>query len=1587
MAPPSVVTIKGKTSSRKLKLGSVFPSKIRRSRRLENVTAGPGATSPERLERELRAQKRIDAIMENLEETATIPDSNILHPDPSAPYLAGAEGGLIPGGAEGSASGGAGGQSIEQGLSTREGNETLEEEKNDDEDAEGRAQSSEQPSNQRLKLTLAETDTYIKAHGKRGAADDDYEPEDEVNENTLIDGTQPLRVNMPLEQPTWSQAVKTAALNIESSVDLLAGSRQASQMEQVQTNPMARMSTAKSPLVSTSTPRYSGEKKSIRFTGDLGTDKDDSVEHWTTANESTKLMDQGRSMGKSTTDQVMSLQGFLGLPKDGGREFKEVSTPKSALEVDKEREIEENSEGNTCQPCDSRKTQRGSNQCPPKGQLERRQEDSMINSFLNRTPVAESTRQVTKNIDEPIDEAAAAAKLMLQQLARISVVKRFREIQSFQGICNKANQDMIEAKRVRAHGLLNGLRKSNPQEFVDLGVEEVHNQIMQIGDYELEEMAEAFQVEWKAKIGVPYEDENYFNDHKMYSIARTLRVIHSMLIKDEMGDWLDGERDTALEDADEIPRLSGAVKRHEKLKMKVRIILSLVEIMAYSKGIRGPEIEIQEGEPGETNLFFHARPIWNLQNWLYLLRSLEVQPQASASSGGQTSSIRHVRQKVRGYCAILRDLTTGLKKVLNDFGRERNADIKEKVIALADLQSNACGESNFQSWQGQGYKLLGGQRRKALLADLDGWEKIILDTWRVAMGTPGLLEFTEGMEALFKPKAKHQAGSLRNVTQEGVYVSKRKPQSPPEPDLGFEAAQLLVQRANSRHTNTTAAGGGGGRKGGREPPERNSSANAGKKYPSRRNPPHDSGSGSDDRSRKRRPPDRRGGGGPPGGGPPDDPDDDNDEDESESDDSTESGTEEEPEGNRRGRQRERRRSGRHSRSVSFGRVANPPCHNCGSEKHETGSRRCRRNLDFCSYCNTTTHSFEECRKKNGAQCGACFQPAHSDAEECPVAKSEAYHRNLNHMYKDVQKMSWPQYQARIRLGSDVAGNLVKPEIKLPPSRLATHQKMIQDRDRQRAHSEMKLTRRIEESTALERTNLMIQANEVFDTAVARAVEMMKCKDQHEFRELYPRMHENLVAKNTEQFSTKMMKNMSGEAYKNLDAKGMGWGPEVTFSGLPGGKFTIEEFFKRFEINRLSNAWGDDVSAYIISTRLEGPAKVWYNNLVADEDTSLAASYYPNLKALMLNKYEEDLNVFVRAALMEEVDWDHVHYKGRVSSYFEDIVESSHKIFRGRPDHEMVSWKMVREKDVIDKFIRTMPTRLTEKMKEDNVHETVDGFRYWLERFEKIRSGSRKNPNNSKYRVHAVQQEGSAPEVRDSLMEYWTDGLVHENKEGPMLEIDAIRRNAGPGQTDDDRRCFRCDELGHIALNCPKRPKGDPTDLQTQAVARRRPTQTTTAANSGSRPRFRRKGLVPITRVRGSTRKSPLQRGKRYYSSTNNKNYQVNAVEAPESAEDYTCIGNLEDLDEDGRQVTEEFEHDLVALPEEDQPQIGVEAAAMRGPGRMPQGVEQLLTTKTAAEKDRSEVAALSREGGMNNEEVPDDPYAINFNALSYGSNQ
>ena len=170
---------------------------------------------------------------------------------------------------------------------------------------------------------------------------------------------------------------------------------------------------------------------------------------------------------------------------------------------------------------------------------------------------------------------------------------------------------------------------------------------------------------------------------------------------------------------------------------------------------------------------------------------------------------------------------------------------------------------------------------------------------------------------------------------------------------------------------------------------------------------------------------------------------------------------------------------------------------------------------------------------------------------------------------------------------------------------------------------------------------------------------------------------------------------------------------------------------------------------------------------------------------------------------------------------------------------------------------------------------------------------------------------------------------------------------------------------------------------TQAVNRRRPTAPN--PTTGTRQKgFKRKSTIPITRAQGSTRKSHLQKGRQYYSTSTQRRYQVNAICAPDSAEDLSYIGQLEDLDDDDGQVAEEFEHRLRPLPEDDEGGE-LEAAAMRGPGKQPRGVERLLDTKTSTERDRSEVAGISREVESSRGDDSGDPYGVDYGALVYES--
>ena len=1236
-----------------------------------------------------------------------------------------------------------------------------------------------------------------------------------------------------------------------------------------------------------------------------------------------------------------------------------------------------------CQTCNKQLAVRGRTRCPECIQSE----VTALKRFQEAHNVQHMKSSPGQNkVADTIDESS-------QRVAAVSINQRAGEIGFMRDVHDIAEWSNVEERRTEYHESLNSLRETDAgaKAFISLGLEDLHDNIQRVkGNYNMERMAEIFQTENQFKI--PLDGVRNFDDLYLYEcLYETIIAMDELMRGEPMRKWVREERDTAFEDRNETMHRPKVARRHVNLRTKARILILFLHLMEYTPGVCGPDPRKGGEVKANKGAKFKARPIWHLQNWLYLLKLVQQTPYA----GDPKDDARDIRKRIRNYVAVLKDLAKGIISFLRDFASESNADIRSKLQALARNKEDSCGESEFETWQGRCSWLLGREWREGLMTELASWETLLAEVITRSVKTPGILEMPPNFDwspledyvvrtTDQRPKAKHVAEGLRNVTQEGLYVNRKRPKSESDSDAIAAAEQQRIlkaaerRRANSDRTLTPR---------GREKVLENSRRADG----GRRRRRGRSSSSEEDRGRRRDRPSGNGGRGPPDDDPSDDDDSDDDDDDSDEEDETTdlTSSEESTDEERRTGGREGRSTGG-SRHVSFGQSDEPPCRKCGSERHATGSKSCPRNLDFCSYCNKISHSLKRCPRKNGQMCGRCNLPAHSDDEECPLKKAEAYNRNMSNMFRNVTKLSWPEYQARIQHGSDISGNIIQPELKLPPSQLANFQRRINDRSRQRAHKEHKLAQHIRDSTELEKTTLLMQSNEALEASVHRAMRLMKVRSKKAFKRKHPKMYENLVAKNTEYYSNKLTKTLAGEGVKNLDAIGLGMGPDVVFSGMPNDKYTLEEFFKRFELFKRSNGWGDNFAAEVLGTRLTGPAKVWYENLIEDEETSIKAKFYPNLKALIELKYEEELTVWGRTEMMQDLRWDAIKYKGKPSVFFEDVVNRSHKVFRGRPDHELVSWKKVREAEVVDKFLREVPTRLIEKMKDAEVDESVDGFRHFLERFEKVKKnsnprGHRMGRNGHPYQVHAIgQADENDRTMGEGLMAYF-----HEEEDGDptaeqALEVNAIRRPTNSHQPPggrEDRRCYECNEQGHIARDCPKRGQGD--ELMTQAVNRRRPTAPN--PTTGARPKgFKRKSTIPITRAQGSTRKSHLQKGRQYYSTSTQRRYQVNAICAPDSAEDLSYIGQLEDLDDDDGQVAEEFEHRLRPLPEDDEGQ-DLEAAAMRGPGKQPRGVERLLDTKTSTERDRSEVAGISREVESSRGDDSGDPYGVDYGALAYES--
>ena len=94
-----------------------------------------------------------------------------------------------------------------------------------------------------------------------------------------------------------------------------------------------------------------------------------------------------------------------------------------------------------------------------------------------------------------------------------------------------------------------------------------------------------------------------------------------------------------------------------------------------------------------------------------------------------------------------------------------------------------------------------------------------------------------------------------------------------------------------------------------------------------------------------------------------------------------------------------------------------------------------------------------------------------------MVKAEEYTCNMSNMFRDVTKLDWPEYQARIQHGAEVSGNIIQPEFKLPPSQWANFQQKMNDKSRQRAHKEHKLAQHIRDSAELDKTTLLMTSNE------------------------------------------------------------------------------------------------------------------------------------------------------------------------------------------------------------------------------------------------------------------------------------------------------------------------------------------------------------------------------------------------------------------------------------------------------------------------------------------------------------------------------
>ena len=246
-----------------------------------------------------------------------------------------------------------------------------------------------------------------------------------------------------------------------------------------------------------------------------------------------------------------------------------------------------------------------------------------------------------------------------QKIATVSLCQRASEVQFMLNISEVAEWKMVENRRIMYYKSLNSLRETEAKAFIDLGLDKLHENVQRLsGDYDMERMAQLFRLNYQFKITL--DGIRNFDDVYLYNcIYPTIVAIDELLSADSMRKWVKEDRDIAFEDRNETMPRPKVARRHMKLRTKTRILITFLHLMECTPGICGPNPRIGDQPDSSGGIQLKARPVWHLQNWLYLLKQVQQVP----FFGNVKDDLRDIRKRIRNYGAVLKEWSMGVELI------------------------------------------------------------------------------------------------------------------------------------------------------------------------------------------------------------------------------------------------------------------------------------------------------------------------------------------------------------------------------------------------------------------------------------------------------------------------------------------------------------------------------------------------------------------------------------------------------------------------------------------------------------------------------------------------------------------------------------------------------------------------------------------------------------------------------------------------------------------------------------------------------------------------------------------------------------